>query len=237
MKSAIKAFSAVAIAAMVLVSVPACYFSGDTARVTINVGKPPALASHVQAKPGLFSRILAFITLSNNAYADPAPYDWYEIALTVTGDGMDPIEIQIPAETGKASISLPVGERTFTVVVTGDAGNRLYGAIKTVQVSGSNTIDMILGPLPSAPGIYVDLHNESTAEVFVDEWSTAHLVIYKSNSLNGTYTKIGTVTQNLSETLLDGNVVQDATYYYKASGLNEFGEGNFSGVYVYTHDW
>ena len=73
------------------------------------------------------------------------------IFLTVTGDGMDDIELSIDPENLSASVTVTFGIRTFSIVITTSIGKTFTGW-KTVEVtagsSGTIVIDLVVNDPP-----------------------------------------------------------------------------------------
>ena len=73
------------------------------------------------------------------------------IFLTVTGDGMEDIEISIDPENLSASVTVTFGTRTFSIVITTSIGKTFTGW-KTVEVtagsSGTIVIDLVVNDPP-----------------------------------------------------------------------------------------
>lgn len=247
----ISVIAAVFFLSAVVFTFTACNFAGDSARVTINIGKPPELASRLPQKPGILDRIVSFFTLGTTAHADPSPEDWYEIRLNVTGEGMSPLEVEIPLDTGRITLTLPLGKKTFTVVVEGD-GVRLYGAIKAVTVSGADTINMQLGYLPNPSGAlgWVSIDRNEYGEGYynaLDWWTEfgnevdGYYILRAKGVLrdfgpgdepvSSSFSRISTISNYEITDYSDYVIDYLYVYWYKIVPFNEFGEGDTTEAY------
>ncbi len=239
----ISVIAAVFFLSAVVFTFTACNFAGDSARVTINIGKPPELASRLPQKPGILDRIVSFFTLGTTAHADPSPEDWYEIRLNVTGEGMSPLEVEIPLDTGQITLTLPLGKKTFTVVVEGD-GVRLYGAIKTLELGGATTINLQLGPLPNEPVIdhfsFAD-YGVNIYWTISEPLNVTGFKVYRSDVYEGTYVLIKIDVKSIfpySEPYYSYNDVNGILEtWYKITAYNQYGEGDFYIPDSYQNYW
>ena len=142
--------------AYVLLAFTACSQS-DTATVTIDTG----LRQQVSAGPiPLLDRVLAFLSFSARAQADPPiGLSIERITVTISGPGMTTLNgIEIPLDTGKKTIEVPAGvDRTFTVIGwqysgQGDIYFRDFGGVETTDLSPGASVELTIhhGTAPAA---------------------------------------------------------------------------------------
>ncbi len=225
-----------------------------TARVTIDTGLGNPTAIH---QVSIFDRILAFLSFSTAAQADP-PTDGevVSIKLTVSGPGMTAMrDIEIPLNTGRKTLEVPAGEdRTFTVVVwiqpvTGGDVQKKYGGIRTIDLAGgmSTNLTIQMGLLPDPPDSLTSSGNFPAPVVVIWDYTTppsefSSFVIYRARTSAGPYTPILSGRKEDFDTGSDYRYTDDAQgfsqydyIYYKISTKNQYGEGNMSSYRI--HYW
>jgi hypothetical protein len=126
-----------------LLTLAGCTGSADTATVTIRIGDIPLAA---ESQGGPIDTLLAILTLAKPALADPpdGQSGVNYMTLTVTGDGMQTIDVEIPLTTGEVTLDIPVGPaRTFEANAYYDSEGTLflyYFGKATVDVSPGDDI-------------------------------------------------------------------------------------------------
>ena len=101
-------------------------------------------------------------------------------------------------------------------VIYGDASNIVSVTISTPKV-------------PDAPTISIKQGERRSMEITwtADEWATGYY-LYRSESKNGTYTKIANIT--LDTKYIDTNLTSGKTYYYKLIAYNGYGLSEESNI-------
>lgn len=226
-----------------------CFYTGDRATVTLNLG---LRGSHALYTPSVFERFLAFITLSVPLAADPPPYPYAVAAvkLTVTGPGMNELVKDLSRaeiDAGRAVFNVPAGKhRVFAVEIyiswEGETPHRDYGGITIADIDpGSNTLAITLGNLPSAPSGFAIVRTENQFAVPLnyvswngeDPGSVTGYRLYRSTSETGNYTRIATVPNPgldlqgapLTAYFEDYGIDPQIIYWYRVGAYNGFGEG------------
>lgn len=234
--------------AVLFITLTGCAMEGGTARVTIDTGLGNPTAIH---QVSIFDRILAFLSYSTAAQADPAPGTVDSITISVTGDGVSGMtNIPIPRETGRITLEVPAGSnRTFTVIGWDPTPARLYGGIKTVDLAGgmSTNLTIKMGLLPDPPDSLTSSGNFPAPVVVIWDYTTppsefSSFVIYRARTSAGPYTPILSGRKEDFDTGSDYRYTDDAQgfsqydyIYYKISAKNQYGEGNMSSYR--THYW
>lgn len=206
-----------------------CDFAGDHAQVTVHISAPPEVAMPLPRESSFLDRVVSFLTFSSPVYADPAPDETWAITLTVESDAGDTDTYTLSTDSGATTISVPLGEVTFTVVAKGGVGQR-YGAIVQRTITGSAEIEMQMGELPGDPSMNIASPNVDEVTL---EWyppgsgSWDGYILYRSTNENGPYSQIATITNYELNTYTDTNLPY-TTYYYRIQAYNEFGYSNIS---------
>lgn len=96
---------------------------------------------------------------------------------------------------------------------------RAYKQVRRSRVYGSWSAVLKVRTAPSVPKLTISLKDYNLFGINVGSVKGAtRYYIYKSESINGTYEHIGTMTSG--GTYLDGNVSLNKTYYYKVKACN-----------------
>ncbi len=234
-----------------------CSMSGDTATVTINTGL------HQQAaiqKISVFDRILAYLSFSTKAQADPPSSDILPyvdfLKLSITGPGMSAMQdIDIPNSTGKITLEVPAGSsRVFTIVAFDDDGlgniTRSYGGISTVDLTPGDSVNLNInmGQLPEPPD-YFNPTSGSPSGVLL-RWRYSDIpepadligfIVYRSHDNILPYIPIAegrkedffviSEYQYLDLEGIHGSSVYD---YYKIRATNPYGEGDLGYAFYWN---
>ncbi len=200
----------------------------DTALVTIHIERRiDAIHSYSNS---VFDSI--FTLFFPNAYA--TTWGWslaYDsVALTVTGEGMADINAAIPPGSTTFTTEVPSGtNRKITVIAYNGTVRNAGKSVITDLGSGEEvTIQMKLLPITIVTSL-----SSSTGTMYVSfesvEIATGYN-IYRSDTADGPYTKVGTKAQVASEfiTFDDTPIIDGKMYYYKVSMYNNDGEGEQS---------
>jgi len=230
-----------------------CFYSGDSARVVINLGLHNNQAGY---QPGIVERLLALVTFSTSLTADPPPYPDVitDLRITAEGPGMSAVVRELTAveiERGRVEMRVAAGKgRIFTVVARvsweGEAPHRYYGGIRTADLSpgSSVSISITLGYLPDPPYTLSIIRAENQfAEAFnyvswdgEDPASVTGYHLYRADSETGNFVKIATAGNPsldfqgapLTASFEDYDIDLRQVYWYRVGAYNGFGEGELS---------
>ena len=211
----------------------------NTATVTIDTGMK-------QAKVDIIDTLIAFISLSQPAKADPVPGQLNIISIIVTVRAYDiqTFAQNIPLDTGRVTLEIPAGiQRTFEVVGFVANGEnpplRQYGGISTVDLSpGENaTIVIKMGRLPNIDFYYDQLEFYiSIDEQYIEDIDFVNVFISEDNK-----------NWNFLIRVFKNNFYYDNAYYiykydmdpyyifqqyYKAIGYNLYGMSDEHIIYT-----
>ncbi|HPB83040.1 MAG TPA: hypothetical protein PK200_13460, partial [Spirochaetota bacterium] len=148
------------------------------------------------------------------------------ITLTITGDGMNEMKIDIPPSQVTYSVEVPAGEnRLFTVIATNLNVKNSGGSAVSSLTSGQEA-QISIKMKPIVQDFFVT-GGSSTATL---EWSAILNIsgykIYRSTSPDGDYTLIKTINDYTTGITSDGPP-SVGTYYYKMKIFDADGDGEF----------
>ncbi|MGB4269348.1 MAG: hypothetical protein WBK20_09220 [Spirochaetota bacterium] len=206
----------------------------NTATVTIDTG------IRQQAQLSIWDTILAWITFSKPAKADPVPGQLgiESVLVKVSASDMQTIEQDIPLNTGKITLEVPAGsQRTFEVVAKDDDYRRIYGGITTVDLSPGQqvTLNIEMGELISLNSFNpVFENNQITFSLSLTNYNIIAFKLYRlpSDGAGGDIEYLATFTnfsvegphQDNNYTFTIPITLEQGTYYISA--VNRYGEGD-----------
>lgn len=165
-----------------------------------------------------------FLLWVQNAYAMAWPSSYDELALTVSGPGMDTIVAAIPPAESTYTLEVPAGsERLFRVIATNTtiAPYKNWGGHTISTLNPNEDVSLNISMIPMTK---INSAGGSTQLTVVWE-STSYAVsynLYKALNPDGPYTMI----QNTLNTFYDDfDVVFGTTYFYRVSVITAAGEG------------
>ena len=156
----------------------------NMSKVTINFGEIPLAKAEQQ--PGFLERLYAFFLPS--AHAEWAA-NYNLINLTITGDGMEDISVNVPPGSTSITVEVPMGEgRLFTIFAYQGAAKNWGGHV--LANTNDSEVSVSMNVYPIVTGLYV-YDNDGAPGV---EWNRVLGVsgyhIYRSTSILGPYTLV-----------------------------------------------
>lgn len=213
----------------------------NTATVTIDTG------IRAQAHINWFDRVLAFLSLSQPLQADPPPeLDLSEIFINVTASDMQTITQEIPLDTGRITLEVPAGsQRTFEVVAGSGNVSRIYGGIRTVDLSPGQQVNLEIemGELfnissHDGSATYDAQHNYILVTVYTQD--NPYIIAFKlyRKPINSNFSDVYYVTINNFSFIINHDSLEytipitlETNYDYYISAINQYGEGEKSVIY------
>ena len=148
---------------------------------------------------------------------------------------MSPIDVLIPPTQTSYTTEVPSGpQRSFTVYGINNVHTqgKNWGGSTTSDLTPGGEVTLTINMIPIPTKIEADL-SMVAAGISITWYNPSGITgyyIYRSNSENGPYSKIATVTPSTITSYLDPetNLVMDSTYFYKISSYNANGESPLS---------
>jgi len=235
------------LAAGVALTTTRCYDDDKDTRVTIHLERNDLAYMGIPPEKHLIDRILEFFsTRAEASFPDP----WTEtnrtsdcsVTLYVSAGGSAGTEYSIPYDATEYTVIVPSSNATTFTVISSYLTNKNWGGHSTVNL-GPGDQDITVKMIPITKIKQHQSFAVNSMELGINYFSTppsntSAVNIYKSNSADGEYTKIGTTTSITSEIYFtDSNVVSDNYYYYKVSVSGSDGEGVLSDYYEAYHSY
>lgn len=214
----------------------------DQATVTINLNRNDLAfyGQPVQKEFSLIDKFLSFLFMSREANAFYWDATHTSLSLTVSGSDMDTITAQIPGGATSYTVAVPSGSgRTFRILNTNGQYNVPvnWGGSVVVDLSpgSSVNISVTIAPMTRFASI-----SAATGSLFLGWPNTAllgsfpasmtsvnQLKIYRSDSAEGPFYHLKTVAFSSGSTS-DTGLLSLKKYYYRASIMTTYGEGELS---------
>lgn len=195
----------------------------DTTIVTISLNGD--VGTRTSVNDSIFNKIFRFFV--NDLLASAAPHSWVRdaITLTITGEDMTAIEVELPPSQFTYSIEVPAGDNRLFTVIASNSNIKTSGGSAVKSLTAGESVQVTINMKPIVQNFTATGGGSIISMSWQNILGVSGYKIYRSTSSDGTYILNQTITGDISSNASDSPSV--GTYYYKIKVYYSDSEGEF----------